>query len=83
MICPQEPPRERVKVSHVVVECRVINHHPRACALLYLVGVSMFHVFNLTIVGQSGEKVFLKDFLIFNYAYILITYIFDLKVGFL
>ena len=56
---------------------------PRACALLYLVGVSMFHVFNLTIVGQSGEKVFLKDFLIFNYAYILITYIFDLKVGFL
>ena len=21
-------PRERVKVSHVIVECRVINHHP-------------------------------------------------------
>ena len=23
-----EPSRERVKVSHVIVECRVINHHP-------------------------------------------------------
>ena len=28
MICQSEPTRERVKVSHVVVECRVINHHP-------------------------------------------------------
>ena len=27
-ICPSEPSRERVKVSHVIVECRVINHHP-------------------------------------------------------
>ena len=28
MICPSEPTRTRVKVSHVIVECRVINHHP-------------------------------------------------------
>ena len=28
LIYPSEPPRERVKVSHVIVECRVINHHP-------------------------------------------------------
>ena len=27
-ICPSEPTRERVKVSHVIVEHRVINHHP-------------------------------------------------------
>ena len=27
-ICPSEPSRERVKVGHVIVECRVINHHP-------------------------------------------------------
>ena len=28
LICQSEPTGERVKVSHVVVECRVINHHP-------------------------------------------------------
>ena len=28
LIFPSEPSRERVKVSHVIVECRVINHHP-------------------------------------------------------
>ena len=27
-ICPSESSIERVKVSHVIVECRVINHHP-------------------------------------------------------
>ena len=27
-ICPSEPSRERVKVSHVIVECKLINHHP-------------------------------------------------------
>ena len=29
MICLSESSIERVKVSHVIVECRVINHHPR------------------------------------------------------
>ena len=28
LICPSEPTRESVKVSHVIVKCRVINHHP-------------------------------------------------------
>ena len=28
LICPSEPSRERVKVSHVIVECRVFNNHP-------------------------------------------------------
>ena len=28
MICPSEPSRERVNVSHVIVECRVITYHP-------------------------------------------------------
>ena len=28
MICPSESSRERFEVSHVIVECRVINHHP-------------------------------------------------------
>ena len=28
LICPSEPSRERFKVSHVINECRVINHHP-------------------------------------------------------
>ena len=32
-ICPSEPSRERVKVSHVIVECRVINHHPNVYCL--------------------------------------------------
>ena len=27
-ICLSEPSGERVKVSHVIVECRVIHHHP-------------------------------------------------------
>ena len=29
MICPSESSRERVKVNHVIVECRVIN--PYSC----------------------------------------------------
>ena len=28
MICPFESCRERVEVSHVIVECIMINHHP-------------------------------------------------------
>ena len=32
-ICPSEPSRERVKVSHVIVECRVINNHPNVYCL--------------------------------------------------
>ena len=28
MICPSESSRERVEVSHVIVECRVINNLP-------------------------------------------------------
>ena len=28
LICLSESSIERVKVSHVIVECRVINHHP-------------------------------------------------------
>ena len=28
LICPSEPSRERVKVSHMIFEYRVINHHP-------------------------------------------------------
>ena len=27
-ICPFEPSRKRVKVNHVIVKCRVINHNP-------------------------------------------------------
>ena len=38
MICPSESSIERVKVSHVIVECRVINHHPSRTinALMYI-----------------------------------------------
>ena len=25
---PPKPPKECVKVSHVIFDCRVINHHP-------------------------------------------------------
>ena len=28
LIFQSEPTKERVKVSHVVVKCRVVNHHP-------------------------------------------------------
>ena len=28
LICLSEPPRERVEISHVIIEYRVINHHP-------------------------------------------------------
>ena len=28
MICPSESSRERVEVSHVIIECRVINYNP-------------------------------------------------------
>ena len=30
LIFPPEPSKECVKVSHVIFECRVINHHPIA-----------------------------------------------------
>ena len=28
LICLSEPSTERVKVGHVIVECRMINYHP-------------------------------------------------------
>ena len=28
LIFPPKPSKECVKVSHVIFECRVINHHP-------------------------------------------------------
>ena len=28
LICPSEPSAERVKVSHVIVECIVMDYHP-------------------------------------------------------
>ena len=28
LIFPSAPSLERVKVCHVIVECRLINHHP-------------------------------------------------------
>ena len=28
LIFPPKPPEEGVKVSHVIFDCRVINHHP-------------------------------------------------------
>ena len=31
LVSPSEPSGERVKVSHVIVECRVIDHHPGQC----------------------------------------------------
>ena len=40
-ICPSEPSRERVKVSHVIVECRVINHHPVFSSCLSIIFVSL------------------------------------------
>ena len=41
LICPTEPSRERVKVSHVINECRVIYHdHPEILTrrLYYIFG---------------------------------------------
>ena len=35
-ICPSESSIERVKVCHVIVECRVINHHPAPRARHYI-----------------------------------------------
>ena len=35
LTCPSESSIERVKVSHVIVECRVINHHPFLLTTLY------------------------------------------------
>ena len=34
LIFPPEPSKECVKVSHVIFECRVINHHPYKIPLL-------------------------------------------------
>ena len=36
MIFPPEPSKECVKVSHVIFECRVINHHPATHAIMLL-----------------------------------------------
>ena len=35
LICPSEPSRERFKGSHVINECRVINHHPNVGMSFY------------------------------------------------
>ena len=33
MIFPPEPSKECAKVSHVIFECRVINHHPNSITI--------------------------------------------------
>ena len=51
LICTSELSRERFKVSHVIVECRVINHHTRISAF-YHIKVSIYRLFyeNLIII---------------------------------
>ena len=41
LIFPPEPSKEFVKVSHVIFECRVINHHP---------------ILGIQIVGRGGSR---------------------------
>ena len=45
MFCPSEPSKEVVKVSHVIFECRVINHHPK---------ITNFSLFDLSLTGQNN-----------------------------
>ena len=49
LIFPPEPSKECVKVSHVIFECRVINHHPHGTwfiehGSLYMVHCTWFMV---------------------------------------
>ena len=34
-IFPSEPSKERVKINHVIVECRMIYHLPVKCNVIY------------------------------------------------
>ena len=43
MICLSESSRERVEVSHVIIECRVINHHPKSCVIYNVSKITRFH----------------------------------------
>ena len=43
LIFPPEPSKECVKVSHVIFECRVINHHPN---ILFCIAVKFIQCFN-------------------------------------
>ena len=51
LICPSQPSRERVKISHVIVEYRVINHRIRTVAdaifLLFPLNGTFFNGFKL------------------------------------
>ena len=50
LIFSPEPSKECVKVSHVIFECRVINHHP-----VYLGPIKAFMLFSMpgTIIDSS------------------------------
>ena len=62
MICQSEPTRERVKVSHVEVECRVINHHPInnvSPTLFDITGRPMLGLFYISILLKFEIAIFL------------------------
>ena len=44
LIFPPEPSKECVKVSHVIFECRVINHHPHISAQIYSSKTNLYHM---------------------------------------
>ena len=43
LIFPSEPFKECVKVSHVIFECRVINHHPKYISKYEIENRKMMH----------------------------------------
>ena len=61
MICLLDPSTECVKVSHMIVECRVINHHPEL-PFGELANPTPLHIELFTLLCScSGEKICVQD----------------------
>ena len=66
MIFPPEPSKECVKVSHVIFECRVINHHPKSYTIWLRSSVDSCTMFRL-VNGCMYNLQYAQNFsLIFN-----------------
>ena len=51
-ICPSEPYKEHVKVSHVIVECRMINHHAVECSVVNNNHSCLQNIFNVVCISS-------------------------------
>ena len=76
LIFPPEPSKECVKVSHVIFECRVINHNPYFIQQLPIFGQFLAQLYQITSIyskprlaakffGGLNQKFLLKEYGLF------------------